>query len=388
MAMVRGGDGVFGPPVLEDDKSEGGPVKGVVNAEERAAGGGGGAVNFGDMLSNAAGGGLDGDLLGRNLAGRYAGGGNYGSGPYLNRTLISKGSAAGDKRENMYDRVFTQAASKIPVPGRPQRVNARRMGKVSGFSWRNVGYRTTGVKPSGRLNSKGPMYQLAEAFSMGAAAVGTTESAPEYQAAYVGATYDGNSVNGNVITGGGGPGGTSGPSGPSGPSGSYTPIELDKDFNEILDTAEDAIEAGDKCADGSAAHSGNMTAAAKAIDDISKTLGEPPPCCFNDDKVEAWNDKQDQMKVACGDYNVNAQGLAGACMQESQPIDCGQYDANKIVPCGSELCYGAPIAAAALIVVAALLITAAAPIIIPVILIVTAVIALVAWAHIIWGKGG
>ncbi|MCX5786772.1 MAG: hypothetical protein NTX59_13910 [Elusimicrobia bacterium] len=195
MAMIRGGGDLdlFGMPVMKDEKSAG-PVKGVVNAEEKARGEDGSTVSLDGLKAGggADAGGVYGDLMGSNLAERH-GDGSYGSSPF-SRMLTAGGSVI-SKSQGVYNYALSQAGSRIPVPGSPQKVKGMKMGKATGFSWKNVGYKTKTNKINVVNTSKAPLFQLAATFSMTDSAYRSKTAAPEYQAAYEGSTYDGNDVN-------------------------------------------------------------------------------------------------------------------------------------------------------------------------------------------------
>ncbi|HAH32496.1 MAG TPA: hypothetical protein DCL44_09320 [Elusimicrobia bacterium] len=324
MAMIRGGYDI-GPPILKDVRS-GGPVKGVVNAEERARGDDGSVVNLEGLLSDI---GTNGDSMGGNFADLS---------PALNRTLVSKGGGVGDKSEGMYSHAFTQAGSKIPVPGSPKKVTGRRMGKVSGFSWKNVGYKTQNAKVNGQLKNKKPLFQLAETFAMTGSAFKSKNSAFEYQAAYEGSTYDGNDVNEDIIT-----------------TVGDTTIPPDTGFaGDLLDGGKGLGDLAKECTDAQGVQGKNMSDDAKAIDDISHTLGSPPKCCKHG-AVDSWNGKMDNMMVYCVDFNANATILSSKCQGADQQMDCAQYGSYKISKCSKVKCWLGIILSILLVIIGAIM---------------------------------
>ena len=139
--------------------------------------------------------GLDGDTMAQNLVDRYSGG---GAAPYLDRSQVSSPGSIADRQNGIYDNVMNMTVGRIPVPGRAQKVPAKMMGRTSGFSWKN-GYKTKSATVEKKIGSKKPMFQLVETYSAGGAALKSKNSAYEYQAAYVGATYDGNDINLDII---------------------------------------------------------------------------------------------------------------------------------------------------------------------------------------------
>ena len=325
IAMLRGGsDDLFGPPVVKDDKNDKrgpGQVKGAVSAEEQANGGGAEGVDLQGLLAGGPGaGGLPGDLA----AGSFGEGSSYGgSGPYANRTLLSgRGGAGGSGAAAMYSRVMGQSSSKVPVPTSPSKVKAKLMGRVSGFSWRNVGYRSSSAKMDVRLGSKKPMFQLAETFAMTGAAYKSKESALEYQASYTGSTYDGNDTNADVIqTDAGAP--------PSVPDTSFTGSMIN-DVGNLQGQAK-------QCSDASGTHGAIMSDDGKKMEDTGKSLGKPPKCCSGG--VGAWNAKIDRIVGYCNDYNVHEAQLAAACQNRSSPMKCGNYSKMHINPCSKWKCW-------------------------------------------------
>lgn len=292
MAMIRGGGDISGPRVLKNEKYAG-PVKGVVNAEERA----GGAVNLEGMLSNAAGdGGVYGDLMGMNL-----GDSSYGA-PFVNRTLVSKGGA-GSQSDGMYNHALSQAGNRIPVPGRPQKVNGKRMGKVSGFSWKNVGYRTKNAKVDTLNRKTAPLFQLAATFSMTDSVYKSPKSAPEYQASYVGATYDGNNVNADVIT------------------DAAPPAVPDTGFTGDTYRGQQIAR---ECTDAQAVYGTRMSDDAAEMDNRSKMA---QPKCYGN--IGPWNANVNRMAWLCNDFNASDDALSAACQSHNPDrMQCEKFTNN------------------------------------------------------------
>jgi len=332
LAMLRGGaDDIFGPAVLKDTDGKRGPnqVKGAVNDEERQNGETGDGVDLQGLLAGGPGGaggadgGLYGDLMGQNLAGNFAGGGPMsGAGPYANRTMLSGAGGSSGKGAGMYSNVMSQSASKVPVPGSPQKINTKRMGRVSGFSWKNVGYKTANSKVNIQKNPKKPMFQLAETFAMTGAASRSKDSAYEYQAAYTGSTYDGNDANLDVIQADNAPA-------TAVPDNAYTQTDMT--------AVTDAQNAAKECSDAQGTHGAAMSNDGKQMKTIGEGMGSPPSCCSS--RVGAWNGKIDSVMSLCRDFNVNEAQLAAACQNTSSPMDCGRYSKYKIKPCSWLRCF-------------------------------------------------
>jgi hypothetical protein len=327
IAMLRGGgDDIFGPPVLKDGKnSKRGPgqVKGAVNDDEKANGEGADGVDLQGLLGKAGqgGGGLYGDQMGQNLAGNFANGSAGGSGPYAGRTLLFGGGGSRGSGAGMYSKVMGQSGSKVPVPGSPQKVNTKLMGRVSGFSWRNVGYKTNSAKMDVKLNNKKPMFQLAETFAMTGAAFKSKESALEYQASYTGTTYDGNDANLDVIQ-----------------TDASAPIVPDTSFTgDLIAGTNDLQEQAKACSEASGTHGAAMSEDGKMMEEVGKTLGKPPKCCSSG--VGAWNAKINRIIAYCNDYNGHEVQLSAACQNKSSPMNCTGYNKMIIKPCSKLKCF-------------------------------------------------
>ena len=325
IAMLRGGkDDIFGLPEVNDGKyGKRGPgqVKGAVNEEEKQRGETGDEVNLEGLLAQAGGrgggpggegSGLYGDLMGQNLAGNFGGGTMSGSGPYIGRGI---GASVGGRSAGMYSNVMSQSANKVPVPGTAKRVKTKTMGRVSGFSWKNVGYKTKNSRVDVKLNTKKPMFQLAETFAMTGAG-NNRDTAYEYQAAYVGSTYDGNDTNADVIQ-----------------TDSDAPsIPPDTGFTGDLITGSGELQqAAKECSDAQGTNGAQMSYDGKKMKEIGESMGTPPSCCSS--RVGRWNGKIDQVIAYCLDFNVNEAVVAQKCQNTSNPMDCGSYRRYKINPC-------------------------------------------------------
>jgi len=326
MAMLRGGGDIFGTPELKDEvarqKRGAGQVKGSLNDEERAKGENADEVNLEGLLAGGAGAGGYGDMMGENLAANFADGGAGGnSAPYMNRTMFAGRGATAGQAAGQYGSVMSKSASKVPVPGSPQKVNTKRMGRVSGFTWKNVGYKTNNAKVDIKLGSKKPMFQLAQTFGMTGAAFKSKDSALEYQAAYTGSTYDGNDANLDVIETDAGA--------PSVPDTSFT--------GDLIDGAVEAQELAKACSDAQGTHGAAMSEDGKKMDDTARTLGKPPKCCSSG--VGAWNAKIASIMSYCYDFNAHEAQLSAACQNKSSPMDCGSYSKMKIKPCSKLKCW-------------------------------------------------
>ncbi|MDD5208753.1 MAG: hypothetical protein PHV36_05155 [Elusimicrobiales bacterium] len=336
LAMLRGSkDEIFGPLQLnegKDGKRGPGQVKGAVNDEERERGETGDDVNLEGLLAGGPGGpggaggpggegsGLYGDLMGQNMSGNFGGGGaGSGSGPYIDRSKMGAGGA-GSRGSGMYGNVMGQSASKVPVPGSPSKVNTKKMGRVSGFSWKNVGYKTSNAKMNVQMSSKKPMFQLAQTFAMTDAAFRSKDSAYEYQAAYVGTTYDGNDSNLDVIQ-----------------TDSASPVVPDTSYTgDVMTNATGLQNEALKCSQAQGTHGAAMSSDGKQMEEIGKSMGSPPSCCSS--RVGAWNSKIDRVLALCHDFNMHEAQLSAACQSASSPMTCG-YGKYKISPCSWLRCF-------------------------------------------------
>jgi hypothetical protein len=335
ITLVRGGGDIFGLPEVKDPKGgKTGPgnVKGVVNEEERARGETGDEVNLESLLARGADGGeggLYGDVMGENLAGRFGGSSNS---PYAGNSLMGGGPSVGGRSSGMYNKVYSQAGAKVPLPGKPAKVNTKKMGRVSGFSWKNVGYGKKNAKVDVKLGNQRPMFQLAQTFALTATAYKSQKSAHEYQAAYTGATYDGNDVNLDVME----------------TDAAGTKVPDTAMTGDLIDGAASMQESAKVCSDAQGTHGAQMSEDGKKMDDTSKTLGKPPKCCGN---VGAWNGKIDKIISYCQDFNIHEAQLAAACQNKSSPMDCGGYNKLKIKKCSKLKCFLSIILAIILIIV-------------------------------------
>ena len=221
----------------------------------------------------------------------------------------------------MYARAVGQAASKVPVPGSPQKVNSKTMGRVSGFAWKNVGYKTKSARMDTKLGSKKPMFQLAETFGMTATAFKSKDAAYEYQASYTGSTYDGNDVSADALQ-----------------TDTAAPIVPDTSFTGNLISGAGALqEDAKRCTDAQGTHGAAMSADGKMMKQIGESMGSPPSCCSSG--VGRWNGKIDRVMALCADFNAHEAQLSAACQNTSSPMNCSRYAKYKIKPCSWLRCF-------------------------------------------------
>lgn len=323
IAMLRGSaDEIFGPVVIKDPKGgKPGPnqVKGAVSSEDVANGQGADGVDLQGLLAGGPGAGNYGDqdgVFGRRLPGdmgAYSGAGAYsGSGPYMNRMMMrGPGGAFGDRGAGgFYGAAMNSSGGKVPVPGAPQKVRTKTMGRVSGFSWKNVGYKTSHAMVNNKLGSKKPMFQLAETYAMTNAAFASKQSALEYQSAYTGTTYDGNDSNLELAQTG----------------MDTTPVAMpDTSFidSSISDTTG-MQETAKECTDTQGREGARMSAIGREMDDITNNMGSAPRC-YDGGGRSRWNAKVNNLNQLCKEFNVNKAVVAQKCQTEMEPMSCKMY---------------------------------------------------------------
>lgn len=337
ITLVRGGGDIFGLPEVKDPKGgKTGPgnVKGVVNEEERSRGETGDDVNLESLMARGADGegGLYGDVMGENLADRFGGAGNA---PYVGSSMMGGGPSVGGRSNGMYSKVYSQSGAKVPMPGKPSKVNTKsKMGRVSGFTWKNVGYGKKNAKMDVKLSNQRPMFQLAQTFALTATAYNSKKSAAEYQAAYTGATYDGNDVNLDVME----------------TDAAGTKVPDTAMTGNLITGAGDMQDAAKACSEAQGTHGAKMSEDGNLMDDTIKSLGKPPKCCSHG-AVDAWNGKVNTIFTTCIDFNMHEAQLATACQNKSSPMDCNSYNSMRIKKCSKWKCFLSLILAILLIIV-------------------------------------
>ncbi|MBI4801403.1 MAG: hypothetical protein HY796_02655 [Elusimicrobia bacterium] len=341
------GEDEFGGVVSDEDRARGenGDTVDLAGRHGGGAGGGlygsggrsgsgpygsGGGYGSGGYGGGGYGSGLYGNLLGANLADRYGGaggaggagggsGGGYGSGslynnaPYVGKNATGTGGAVAGRGEGRYNSAIGQTSGKIPVPGAPEKVNAKTLGRVSGFTWRNVGYSVTGAKLNIKTGLAAAMYQVADTHALTTSAAQFTTSAPEYKAAYTGATYDGNKVNLDLVQTLQDPPVVS-------PDVSFTEDAI----NDVTDIQDEA----DECNQAQAVHGTGMSDAMTALTTKLNTMHAPD--CDDKGAVDNWNNQvggggSDSLLSYCQDFNMHNKALADGCQVKPDPIGCGMY---------------------------------------------------------------
>ncbi|PIU18195.1 MAG: hypothetical protein COT18_10935 [Elusimicrobia bacterium CG08_land_8_20_14_0_20_59_10] len=324
MDMMHGGREIFGPPVIKDKDSKqpkADEVKGAVSPEEQAKNPDAGAVDLQGAPGGAPGGaaGGDGGSMYGDMPDMAGGGGFYGSAPYANRTLLSSPGGTADKASGMYNRAVNQTGDRVPPPGSPRRL-AGKMGRVSGFAWRNMGRNRSRSAAVGRLNNKKPMFQLSEAFSM--AGMAFESGTPEYETSYGGAVYDGNEVDADFLQ-----------------TDAITPTVPSSAFaNSLIGNVDALNQAAIDCANAATEEGAQAATDATDMAEIQDTMDfEDPPSCCNGSAVNRWNKKVDgdsgsgdrklQLGLVglCNESNALTRVVTDKCQTEFNAMPCHKY---------------------------------------------------------------
>ncbi len=326
VGMVRAGDD-WG----KISRKNAGPVKGVVSDEEIAKGQGADAMNFEDMLAMGEGG--MGDMA-------FGSGGGMDYGPYMNKNYIT-GPGAASKNEGMLNASYGSA--NIPEPRDPKTGkirSAKKMGRLSGFSWKNVGYRSKGSSMDVRISSnRRALFQASETFTMTSSAYKQNPSY-ETQASYVGSTYDGNEVNADVVT-------TEGSA--SLPDTGFT--------GGLLTSAGAWSDMAEKCAKANETESAKISQYQKEQTELAPKLKDRPKCCKHGAVDNYNNNVVEKMRELCKKINTASANLGAACQNSSpQQYDCGKtYDDMRVNKCSKWKCWLGIILGVLLIIIGALL---------------------------------
>jgi len=332
LAMVRAGEG-FG---LEDkagkkskDKNTAG-IDGVVDKENAEKGEGADGVNFDDIISGR----LSKDSLG--LSGLNLGKGSFpyssnsiGYGPYADKSLFGagKGGIGYAGKSNLSSSSLNNIKNNVPNVSDPTlkkgKVKTAKMGNLTAFGWKNVGYTKKGSKVDVNVSgSKRALFQMGETLATTSMAY-KQNPAYEYQATYTGSTYDGTSVSGDIIN-------TAGDTNTTLPDTGYV--------SDIIDSSQHWQEIAQKCQEAQAVHGTNISKLQDEIDEISKTMTNPPKCCKN---VSSWNNKVNTLVQKCNQLNNESTLLAQKCgSQNPQTVNCQQtYGKLYIKPCSKWKCW-------------------------------------------------
>lgn len=297
-------------------------IKGVVNPDDKKARREADGVYLGDIpgLDYSQAGMGDMDVLGINT-------------PYYSGSRRKTFPTGADTQLEFFGGVLADAGGNVPIPVGPARVRARKMGRLSGFSWRNLSFGRRKSNVNARINDKGAMFRLAETFAMTATAYKSDTSALEYQTTYVGATYDGTDANADILQ-----------------TGVGAPDVPDTGFAEdLMQGVDELTDLAEECAESQANEGKRMSDAADEMDRISGTLGSPPKCCSS--AVSKWNRKIDNIKAQCVIFNTNAAVLSQKCQGAGQQMNCGSYNSMKIKKCSKLKCWLSAILGVLMIIV-------------------------------------
>ncbi len=262
-------------------------------------------------------------------------------GPYMNRNFIGGKSGVADRNESMFNAAMS--SKDIPEPRDPKTGkirNPKKMGRLSGFNWKNVGYRSKGSAMDVRINSsRRALFQASEAFTMTAAAYKQNPSY-ETQSSYVGATYDGNEINADVVAT---------DSVPSLPNAGFT--------GGLMASAGAWSEMADKCAKANETEGAKISQYEKEMTDLAPQLRNRPKCCKHGAVDRYNNNVVEKMRALCKKINTASSNLGAACQNSTpQQYDCGKtYDNMRVKKCSKRKCWLGFLLGILMIVVGALL---------------------------------
>lgn len=212
---------------------------------------------------------------------------------------------------------------KSPVLSR-KGVRISKSGSVTAFAWKKSGYLKNGADLSVKISgNRRALFQMGETMATTSMAY-KQNPAYEYQAAYVGSTYDGTSMKGGLVA-------TSADNNTSVPDTGYV--------STVVDSAQNWEQLAKDCTDAQATHGTKISKLQDEMDEISKTMGKPPKCCSS--AVHAWNAKVNTLVQKCNELNSESQALGQKCQNSTpQTINCQQsYGRLYIKPCRKLFCF-------------------------------------------------
>lgn len=235
--------------------------------------------------------------------------------------------AVADAGSEFFGGVLASAGGNAPTPVGPARSRAR-MGRLSNFAWRNLSFSMHSKSMGARIFRDGALFRLAETFAMTEIA-STKGGAPEYQATYVGATYDGTETDDDLLM--------------------TEPGAVDVPDTEaaltLMQGVEDLSELAKRCADAQADEGAKMSELSDEMDIKGRELESmgQPGCCEHG-KVDKWNGTVNEITQLCGEFNANAAILSQECHvgvsdpapstgDEHQDMDCGSYSGMIVAKC-------------------------------------------------------
>jgi len=205
------------------------------------------------------------------------------------------------------------------------KVKVSKMGSLTAYGWKNVGYTKKGaVVDVNTSGSRRALFQMGETLATTSMAY-KQNPAYEYQAAYTGATYDGNSLNLGIIQTAGDPNITL-------PNTGYV--------SDVIGSAVHWVEIAHKCQEAQAVHGTAISKLQDEIDNILKTMTDPPKCCKHR-AVNKWNNKVSQVIEKCNKINSHSVSLANKCGSSTpQTVNCqSTYGKLYIKPCSKWECW-------------------------------------------------
>ncbi len=208
----------------------------------------------------------------------------------------------------------------IPNPGKPSpsRISGKKTGKVLAFTWRNYIFnRQKTHVGSKRLGSNRKFFRLGETYATTKIGESCSGCAFEARETYVGSTYDGTSLDLDLLDVDG-----------------EVEVPDPGDLNDPLDDIDDLGDAWKKCQDAQAKYNPDMTRLADDMERLSCEMqpGMQPKCDSGGARDE-WNRKAAQLQSDCEEYNRLAVALAAECGVTASQRDCTYRQQMNIKKC-------------------------------------------------------
>lgn len=197
-------------------------------------------------------------------------------------------------------------------------VEVRRSGSVTAFGWRNVGYIKEGAGLSVNITgNRRALFQMGETMATTAMAY-LQNPAYETQQAYIASTYDGLKIPQDMVV----------------TSQEQDIGSIDTAYvSQVVDSAQELGEMAKRCQEAQSVHGTRIGSLQKQIDNILKTMTNPPSCCDHG-AVAAWNNKVSTIIGLCNQLNTEAKALGEKCNNPNPQLsDCGGYANLYIKPC-------------------------------------------------------
>ena len=291
-----------------------GGVNGVVSDEDSKDGDGAQGVPGQDLLEGSLKwqGGSGGSVGGINGSMDSSG---MNSKPYVGGSMDGSGGASStDMHSYTANAAANSTNGRVPVVN-GQGYSSARAGQYSSFAWKKLA--TEGAGKNYGLKSNGKktaMSRLSETFTTTAMAYDKGIS-NESRSSFTGATYDGNSVNANVLTASVSDGGGS------------TSVPSPNTTTTLLEGATGLQTAADTCVDAQSSVGTQLSADELAWADDIRNLGSNKPSCCSSSR-NAWNKKVDTIYSLCNKINTEGQQMATACQSTHENADCQYYESN------------------------------------------------------------